>query len=182
MYFFLKKHFFFRHTPRPESYADLYLHDTSVKSFCPDLLASFSYPRFFVYDLLQAVASPQRDYWPSLFVGGQATASALHADWGATAAWMGLLQGRKRWVLAPRQHKHLLYERVPQGAGGQEGKFDANLLHPRRDHSHNSSAFPLVNEADLYDDVLEAGEIIFIPGDCPHQVENLERVRVWMTK
>ncbi|RQM19949.1 hypothetical protein B5M09_008108 [Aphanomyces astaci] len=92
--------------------------------------------------------------------------AGLHVDWGATSAWMGLVQGRKRWRIAPPSARPFLYEQP-----GADGKFDADLMAP------NMTAFPLLRHVPVYDGVLEAGEVMFIPADCPHQVVNLELVR-----
>ncbi len=52
------------------------------------------------------------------------------------------------------------------------GVFDADLMAP------NLTAFPLLSYVDYYEAILEAGEVIFIPANCPHQVINLDMVRV----
>ena len=51
-----------------------------------------------------------RDYWPSLFISGKNTSSALHADWANSAAWMGLMSGKKRWRIVHPRDRPLLYE------------------------------------------------------------------------
>ncbi|ETV98110.1 hypothetical protein H310_08854 [Aphanomyces invadans] len=150
--------------PWPASLSSLYLHDMSVIEFCPDLLQSFVIPKLFVRDALQTTCTKNTKYWPSLFVGDVGTSSGLHTDWGATAAWMGLLHGRKRWRIAPPSARPFVYERVGDG----DGKFDADLMAP------NTSAFPLLRHVQVFEGVLEAGEIMFIPADSPHQVVNLD--------
>ncbi|ETV68168.1 hypothetical protein, variant 1 [Aphanomyces astaci] len=152
-----------KHEPWPKSLSSLYLHDESVTSFCPDLLQSFVIPKYFARDALQHTCTKNTRYWPSLFVGDARTSSGLHVDWGATSAWMGLVQGRKRWRIAPPSARPFLYEQP-----GADGKFDADLMAP------NMTAFPLLRHVPVYDGVLEAGEVMFIPADCPHQVVNLE--------
>ncbi|DBA05354.1 TPA: hypothetical protein N0F65_007516 [Lagenidium giganteum] len=150
----------------------LYLHDMSVRKFCPQLLDSFVIPRYFADDRLQLLEhSPQRDYWPSLFIGDASTASALHADWAATSAWMGLLQGRKHWVIAKPTACAALFEQTPDADAPTEGRFAADWIHEYA----NASRYTRTS-VEIYEDVLEAGEVLFIPANCPHQVQNLEKV------
>ncbi|KAF0690494.1 Aste57867_18119 [Aphanomyces stellatus] len=152
-------------SPWPHGLSDLYLHDVSVASFCPALLDSFVIPKVFAMDALQTTCTKNAAYWPSLFIGDQHTASGLHVDWGSSAAWMGLLQGRKRWRIASPSQRPFLYERI---ADTERGKFDADLFAP------DLEKYPLLAYVDMYDDVLGEGEVMYIPADCPHQVENLD--------
>jgi hypothetical protein len=154
----------------PKDMTDLYLHDESVPHFCPELLEMYHVPRFFTYDLMQVLSSSYRkDAWPSLFIGGKSTASSLHTDWGSTAAWMGLLKGRKHWVIAKPNQNALLFDQTHPN-DFNEGIFASDLINPDFDK------FPLLSQVDYYEDILHAGELIFIPADCPHQVQNLELV------
>jgi hypothetical protein len=109
----------------------LYLHDMSVAEFCPALLhasMNLTIPSYFADDFMQRVDrsvhakwTEWRDYWPSVFVGAAGTASALHSDWGDTAAWMGLVQGRKQWRVVPWRNRALLYERHGDEGEQEEG-------------------------------------------------------------
>ncbi|KAH9139313.1 hypothetical protein AeRB84_016412 [Aphanomyces euteiches] len=140
------------HEPWPHSLSSLYLHDVSLAAFCPKLLESLVIPKYFAVDALQRVCTKNSAYWPSLFIGNNHTTSGLHVDWGSTAAWMGLLQGQKRWRIAQPSERPFLYERVQD----------------------DLEAHPLMQHAHIYEGVLEAGEVIFIPADSPHQVVNLD--------
>lgn len=172
----------------PES--NLYLHDINIETFCPSLLGSLSIPRFFANDQLQQVYSytnstvdaeevgiSQRDYWPSLFIGGKTTASALHADWGGTSAWMGLLQGRKHWVVASPSARRLLQEQVPTSSNPSAGRFNADLMQKFMNGDDDIEWADVLRDEGLYEDILEAGEVLFLPSECPHQVRNLDTVR-----
>ena len=82
---------------------DLYLHDAALKKACPKLLKDVVVPKYFAEDLMQRIPGNlhwqwknYRDYWPSIFIGGKDTSSALHADWANSAAWMGLISGKKK--------------------------------------------------------------------------------------
>lgn len=74
-----------------------YLHDWSLATHAPSLLAGFSVPRFFASDLLQTAApgSLYRDSWPSLFIGAAGSRSPLHVDSFASHFWMLLTEGVK---------------------------------------------------------------------------------------
>lgn len=170
--------------------SELYLHDASIANFCPSLLDSFYVPRFFVEDRMQLVYSAynssvdfddvgiqQRDYWPSLFIGRKATASSLHGDWGGTAAWMGLLRGRKHWVIASPATRALLREEVPTSSRPAPGRFSADLMRKYMSESDDAQWADVLREGELFEDVLEAGEVLFLPAECPHQVRNLATVR-----
>lgn len=162
----------------------------SIARFCPQLLSDFQFtvPHFFTRDLLQQIDIKQNAYWPSLFVGGASTSSGLHSDWGSSAAWMMLLQGRKHWVITKPSARAALFERVPTIANPTEGRFDGDLMRNTNryyvetagnDGSACGDDLPssLLTDDEVFEDVLEAGEVLFIPADCPHQVRNLDTVR-----
>lgn len=175
------------YAPRPKSYMDLYLHDMSIARFCPQLLADplFKIPAFFTRDLLQQIDIKQNAYWPSLFVGGASTSSGLHSDWGSSAAWMMVLQGRKHWVIAKPSSRAALFECVPTLENPTEDRFDGDLMKDTSSSSENGNdgascgdlPTSLLEPGEVFEDVLEAGEVLFIPADCPHQVRNLDTVR-----
>ncbi|GAB9472427.1 hypothetical protein Gpo141_00009605 [Globisporangium polare] len=168
----------------PKSYMDLYLHDMSIARFCPQLLADplFKIPAFFTRDLLQQIDIKQNAYWPSLFVGGASTSSGLHSDWGSSAAWMMVLQGRKHWVIAKPSSRAALFECVPTLENPTEGRFDGDLMKDTSSSSENGNdgascgdlPTSLLEPGEVFEDVLETGEVLFIPADCPHQVRNLD--------
>ncbi|KAH9125075.1 hypothetical protein AeMF1_004260 [Aphanomyces euteiches] len=164
------------HEPWPHSLSSLYLHDVSLAAFCPKLLESLvvgelsagcqvisSRFRSISQWMLYSVFAPRIQH--TVFIGNNHTTSGLHVDWGSTAAWMGLLQGQKRWRIAQPSERPFLYERVQDGS---PAKFDVDLFDP------DLEAHPLMQHAHIYEGVLEAGEVIFIPADSPHQVVNLD--------
>lgn len=99
-----------------------YLHDASLQQLCPELLEEVIIPKFFSLDLTQHLPEGfnhnyPSNYWPSLFIGpGGSTNSALHADILDTAAWMGVVKGRKHWRIVPPQ------VREGGGEGGQRAQ------------------------------------------------------------
>ena len=148
----------------PDSLNDLYLHDWSVSINCPDFLQDYVVPKYFSLDKLQQTTEGS-DHWPSLFIGNKGTASGLHADWAATAAWMGLLKGRKLWAIGNPIDRPLYYEDPDN-----ENQFAGNILEP------DFKKYPAQRFTVYYEDILEEGEIIFIPAASPHQVQNLELI------
>ena len=148
---------------------DLYLHDASLKKACPELLKDVIVPKYFSEDLMQRLPASlhwqyknYRDYWPSLFISGKNTSSALHADWANSAAWMGLMSGKKRWRIVHPRDRPLLYEDPMK-----KNVFPSDLF------NHDDKNFPTVKYASVYEAVLEPGEVIFIPSAAPHQVLNI---------
>ena len=148
---------------------DLYLHDAALNKACPKLLKDVIVPKYFAEDLMQRIPGNlhwqwknYRDYWPSIFIGGKDTSSALHADWANSAAWMGLISGKKRWRIVHPRDRHLLYEDPLK-----INVFPSDLFKP------DDNKFPTVKHATVYEAILEPGEVIFIPSAAPHQVLNI---------
>ncbi|CAN0365462.1 unnamed protein product, partial [Scytosiphon promiscuus] len=78
---------------------------------------------------------------------------------------MALLEGKKRWVLFPKEDAPLLYPVWPEGC--HDPVFEAELDMP---DEVRTPAAVLARGASC---VLEAGDILFVPSGCPHYVENL---------
>jgi hypothetical protein len=151
------------------SLRSLYLHDAPLASICPKLLDDVVVPRYFSADIMQRIPSSThrswagyRDYWPSIFIGGEETGSALHADWCNTQAWMGLVAGRKRWRIVHPRDRHLLHE-----DSLRTNVFPTDLFAPGKKN------YPTVEFASVYEAILEPGEVIFVPSGAPHQVINI---------
>ena len=108
----------------PDSLNDLYLLDWSLPVNCPDFLKDYVIPKYFSLDYLQQTTEGSHQ-WPSLFIGNKGTASGLHADFSASAAWMGLLKGRKLWAIGTPMDRPLYYENP-----ADELQFDGNILEP----------------------------------------------------
>ena len=148
-----------------------YLHDQNLALHCPQLLEDVVVPSWFSNDLMQRT-SPNttnsywhsyRDYWPSLFIGpGATTMSYLHADWCDTSAWMGLMSGRKHWRIVPPDDRPLLYE-----SSKKINTFPTDIFAP------DFIQHPAMRHITVYDGMLAANEIIFIPAASAHQVENM---------
>lgn len=148
---------------------EMYMHDMSVREFCPQLLETLTMPWVFGEDLLQRVPgrvhrkwTQFRDYWPSVFVGGDGTSSGLHSDWADTSAWMGVVGGggHKEWRISPRSNQPLLYR------GKGVNRFDGDLFAP------DLQKHPANGRAGYWHGEQRQGDTIFIPSGCAHQVIN----------
>jgi len=144
-----------------------YLHDYSLPTECPEIMGeyppydNFYVPKYFAGDYFQRLPFIGYQHsWPSLFIGSNGTQSALHIDSGGTNFWMYLIEGKKEW----RFFNH----------------FDKVNLYPRPNSNHfefdvfkdSVDDYPLVQKASMYTAIQNPGELIFIPGGCPHGVHN----------
>lgn len=102
--------------------------------------------------------------WPSLFIGANATQSDLHIDSGGTHFWMQLFSGAKQWRFFDKDSHINLYP-IPSTQ-----KFAVDVFNP------NFKTHPLFARAKMYEAVQEAGDLIFIPANCPHAVRNLDQI------
>ena len=147
-----------------------YLHDWSLNRYCPAIFGEppydeFTMPKYFAGDYFQRV--PWIGYeqtWPSLFIGANATSSALHVDSGATNFWMYLMSGKKLWRFWDREQLFNLYHK-PFTAHFRFRAFDVDL-----------SRNPLLADAPMYEVVQEPGDLVFVPANSPHAVHNLDDI------
>jgi hypothetical protein len=179
-----------------ERFDDIYLHDFALKEDCSSLFwfkTPYDPPeqQFFripwvigAYDLLQRLPlSSFADTWPSLFIGRKGTNSKLHIDAGATGFWMYLISGQKRWVIYDRAERPFLYEQI------QRNSFIAEILalnstsnerNQSSIHDYFDATYPLVKRANAelraYEIVQEPGQLLYIPPETPHAVENLDDI------
>ncbi|CAB9519225.1 JmjC domain, hydroxylase [Seminavis robusta] len=161
----------------------LYLHDKTLPGYCDRLLydetpyskkQKFQIPMVIGgYDMAQRLSqSFYANSWPSLFMGKKGSNSKLHIDSGATAFFMYLISGRKRWIVYNRSERVHAYERIDDFttypdvlATGKDPEFDEFL----------SDRFPLLHRAEeAYEFIQEPGQLVYIPPSCPHAVENLD--------
>lgn len=158
-----------------------YLHDWGLPRYCPGVFGpppydGFKIPKYFAGDYFQR--SPfvgYRHSWPSLFIGSAETQSAMHIDSGGTHFWMLLLSGRKEWRFFSRRDRALLYEDAD--AAYDVDVFDANHVQiSPGDRSFSATSHPLLEHADMYRGVQEAGDLVFIPAGAPHAVKNLDDI------
>jgi len=146
-----------------------YLHDWSLPLGAPEMLEGFKVPEVFSDDLLRdnEEGTLYRDSWPSLFVSGPDAFSPLHVDTAGLNFWMALFSGRKRWILFGKDQAPLL---GPQYVGTTlDPVFEAEPLKEGWDKNRDDFC-----RAVAFETVLEPGDVLFVPGNSPHTVENLE--------
>jgi len=146
-----------------------YCHDWSIPLHCPELLQpGFRIPKYFAADYLQQ--TPQgtlyKDTWPSLFIGPKGTFSELHVDAFFSNFWMGLMQGRKRWVFFKREDIGLL-EPEWTSPTTLDPTFKITPRNPDHMKRIMQRCKPMIT-------VLNQGEVLYVPAGCPHFVENLD--------
>jgi histone arginine demethylase JMJD6 len=154
---------------------DLYLFDISLPMICPELLSkSYVVPKYFANDFLQRfsdrAAGDFQNTWPSYFSGPPGSRVGLHVDAFQSHFWMALLSGRKRWLVVPPNDFPLLYFNL------EDHSFPYSLLDFDSRESELLLNFPLLSLVTRYEGLLEAGELIFIPGGSAHEVMNLAPV------
>jgi len=157
---------------------DHYLMDWGLQGRCDKFLEQFVVPKFFTGDLWKRLpfnSSGARDFFgrhPSVFVGPAGSGGALHVDSYASTFWQVLLQGKKKWTLfsLPDYHRRvLLYAGL---------EHEVMPLFPLPGEVQDTARLPLLAVADEFRvtvDVLP-GELMIVPHDTPHMVENLEDV------
>ncbi|MDZ7949838.1 cupin-like domain-containing protein [Nostoc sp. DedQUE09] len=91
-----------------------------------------------------------------LFMGRKESSIGLHVDNFYTQAWLGVIYGRKRFILMPPDQEKFIY-------GGKVDAFNPDL-----------EKFPLYANAKPVEFILNPGEIIYIPSMWWHQAENLD--------
>ena len=149
-----------------------YVFDWPLPEHCPEIMREFVVPKYFANDFLQRIPRayhvPYQDSWPSLFVGPAGSGSGLHIDSFGSSFWMGLVSGKKKWIVYPPDTSlEELYHNVTK-----------NTYMVRPLFHLESEKYPLLREAHEKAKVFiqEAGDLVFIPGGTPHQVINLEDV------
>lgn len=162
---------------------NLYLHDFSLPRHCAGILNNQTlYDRqqkiwiptvVAGYDLFQR--TPVNGYdnsWTSLFVGQKGSNSKIHVDRGATGFFMYLVSGRKRWVVAHPSETVFVYKSISGNAFvpdvlGMDKSPKANRFLKQR--------FPLLQRMEgMYEVIQEPGQLMYIPPNSPHAVENLQ--------
>jgi hypothetical protein len=105
-----------------------------------------------------AIGTPRsRLSW--LYVGVKGTFSEIHRDIWWTSAWNYLIKGKKLWLIYPAAYTTAITADI---AAYKLGKDPERLL-----ESGNQTYPPLIC-------IQEAGELIYVPGNCYHSVVNLE--------
>ncbi|MEH2042444.1 cupin-like domain-containing protein [Nostoc sp.] len=90
-----------------------------------------------------------------LFMGRKESSLGLHFDGFCTQSWLGVIYGRKRFILIPPDQQEFVYD-------GEIDAFNPDL-----------EKFPLYANVKPVEFILNSGEIIYIPSMWWHQGENL---------
>eukprot|EP00040_Diaphanoeca_grandis_P007673 m.41841 g.41841 ORF g.41841 m.41841 type:complete len:551 (+) comp18927_c0_seq1:640-2292(+) len=156
-----------------------YLFDYNIQKHCPKLLAHFTVPKYFSQDFLQRIREKSkksvsyRDYWPSLFVGGEETTSELHVDAWCSHFYMQLIKGEKEWIIFPEKDSTRLYRDHLSATF----LLNSTTLSLKKDNpnqlcmkSATAEKYPLVLGIKPLRANLKAGEAIFVPCLMPHFV------------
>merc|ERR1719253_2224328 len=155
-----------------------YLMDWGLATRCDNFTQAFNVPKYFASDLWKRWdfnSSEARDLFarhPSVFVGAAGSGGALHVDSYASTFWQLLLKGTKRWTLyslPDHLRRVLLY-------AGVEHEIMPHVPLPGR--SHDAEVLPLLDVANEFKVVADVGpgELMVVPFDVPHMVENIENV------
>lgn len=146
-----------------------YLYDLSIPRRLPILLEHICIPRYFAHDYLARTmySHAYSGAWPSLFIGEAETHSTLHLDQWNGHFWMVLLCGRKRWTLFHPDDMHLLYPSWERGSL-------CPAFPDLREMEGSPQRYPLLARARRTEVMLEAGDVLFVPGGTPHYVENID--------
>jgi len=105
-----------------------------------------------------------RTHWRMVIIGNRGAGMFNHQDVLRTASYQAQLAGSKRWHLCDPSQSRYLY-----GAGTVD-TFDPDY-----------DRYPLFHQARCYEDIIEAGEVIFYPADYWHQTENLATPTISLT-
>jgi len=127
-----------------ENTSEVGIFDYPLPRMCPEMLESWTVPKYFVQDFFQRVKKKGFHYktsWPSLFFGLPDSFGGLHRDSGGTAFWQYVIEGKKDW----------------------------RVLNTMQEITFNFFG----DKTRIWEGVVEPGEFIYIPGNCPHQVKNI---------
>ena len=141
-----------------------YLFDWSLPLFCPKLNSEITIPKYFQHDYLKKTSNDAlyRQSWPSLFISAKGSLSELHVDAFASNFWMYLFQGRKRWTFFDPKYTNSL---GPKYYESLDPVFELDLSNEILAEKFKDQVIEVV---------LEKGELLFVPYNSPHRVENLE--------
>ncbi|MGJ8563547.1 MAG: cupin-like domain-containing protein [Alphaproteobacteria bacterium] len=101
-----------------------------------------------------------------LFIGGAKTGSNFHC--APADNYFLMVEGRKAWRLVDPRNSMAMYPTI-----GRMREAPARNS-PISFHHYDKKEHPLFEKADMYEVVLEPGDLLFIPNMWWHEVENLD--------
>lgn len=150
----------------------MYIHDAPLVRQCPQLLDHFHAPKYFPNDIKELESRtgiPSNAlgfmYHPSLFVGKKGSGSPLHSDADMTRFWLLVMTGSKHVRLISPSENWRSDTRDKRTF--QPLIFGVNLMSP------DFKRHPQMDGMLVYDTVVKAGELLFIPAGWAHQVRRL---------
>jgi histone arginine demethylase JMJD6 len=132
------------------------------------ILADYSPPSYFPYDLFSLVGEKKRPPYRWFLIGPKRSGTTLHVDPLGTSAWNTSLVGRKRWVLFPPGTPKSVakgLDVINKGEDDEAINYFVDIL-PRIKAKH-----PEVKILEL---IQGEGDTVFIPGGWWHAVINLD--------
>jgi len=153
--------------------SQLYLHDCAVHHCCPSMSDRLRVPKYFPRDYRDLKSDPKlvgkmkARHFPSIFVSKADTGSPLHSDADMSRFWVHMLSGKKLWRIFPPSEYWRLYPSTEDDDYYPQ-IFAVDAMEP------DFEKFPHLEGALVYETVLSAGEVLFVPEGWPHQVYNLE--------
>eukprot|EP00397_Hematodinium_sp_SG-2012_P053982 GEMP01064804.1.p1 GENE.GEMP01064804.1~~GEMP01064804.1.p1 ORF type:complete len:251 (+),score=41.96 GEMP01064804.1:206-958(+) len=137
-----------------ESSEVLYGYDINVAKVLPSLLEDIPIPRYFAHCLLHQtrLGHPWKRAWPTIFFGKATTTSSLHIDQFHGHFWMTIISGTKKWQIWDEE--------------------DVALLNPTWKTDRLDPFLSESGHLPRWEEVVEAGETLFVPGGTPHRVIN----------
>eukprot|EP01062_Namystynia_karyoxenos_P063552 TRINITY_DN56353_c0_g1_i1.p1 TRINITY_DN56353_c0_g1~~TRINITY_DN56353_c0_g1_i1.p1 ORF type:complete len:704 (+),score=31.82 TRINITY_DN56353_c0_g1_i1:79-2190(+) len=142
--------------------------DESLSRWCPQAIENFRIPEQFAEDMLaqHPLWFGRHGAWPSLFASQQGAETGLHIDWGATQAWMLVLEGTKEFYFFHHAQSPLLYQDWDPDGNGHHHAMSRPWL-------ANATSHPLVAAARGWRGVVGPGDVVFLPALTHHAVLNL---------
>ena len=119
--------------------AGLYLHDAPLSHYCPPKIGKLRVLKYFSrnYDILNWNPEASNygwkemdNQWPSIFISGKGTGSALHCDSRMTRFWISMLYGAKLWRLIPPSEYWRMGPDFDPENEFYPGKFRADIINP----------------------------------------------------
>ena len=155
----------------PEGY-HYHLHDGSLSYICPPAVERIRVPKYFPFDYRMLTNDPNKvggmkqEHWPDIFISKKGTGSPLHCDDDMSRFYFQVLSGKKLWrVMPPSEYWRASPTDIEDYYPSQ---FEVDLMNV------DFETFPEMDEALVYEAILDPGDVIFVPESWAHQVLNLE--------
>ena len=184
------------HPPEPPDTPDIPVAPIYLKDWHPFIIPGSehmaSIPDLFQDDWFNEFLPTKRNVdYRFVYLGRKGTQTNLHADVMNTYSWSTNVCGRKRWLLLPPKHTHLLYDQFAQklaptfhpmyyasphndGASQTSTSATNGADHDGDPHQCWERNYPLLHLARPIEVLQEAGQTIFVPSGWHHTVENID--------